>query len=115
MNQAAGGKSRRARGDNMKQVLYINAEREGYAIDQIRNTMTVGELICYLEQFDEDTPVYLKHDRGYTFGAIKESRFEDEEVEGDDDEETDDESENEDYDDARHPGISREEFDRLPK
>ena len=95
----------------MKQSLYINAEREGYGIDQIRNTMTVGELICYLEQFEEDTPVYLKHDNGYTFGAIKESRFEDEDVEGNDDEETD----VEDTNDARHPGISREEFARLPK
>ena len=73
----------------MKQVLYINAEREGYAIDQIRNTMTVGELISYLEQFDEETPVYLKHDRGYTYGAIKESRFEDEEIEEEEVEEDD--------------------------
>ena len=74
----------------MKQSLYINAEREGYGIDQIRNTMTVGELICYLEQFDEDTPVYLKHDRGYTFGGITCGCFEDgeEETEG----ETEDES-----------------------
>jgi len=37
------------KGKTMKQVLYINAEREGYAIDQIRNTMTVGELISYLK------------------------------------------------------------------
>ena len=33
----------------MKQVLYIDAQREGYAIDQVRQTMTVGDLICYLE------------------------------------------------------------------
>ncbi|MEA4896880.1 MAG: hypothetical protein VB115_01420 [Christensenellaceae bacterium] len=62
----------------MKQVLYIDAEREGYGIDQIRNTMTVGELIGYLEQFDEDTPVYLRHDRGYTYGGINWNSFEDE-------------------------------------
>ena len=73
----------------MAHALFINAERQGYASDQIRNTMTVGELISYLEQFEEDTPVYLKHDRGYTYGAIKESRFEDEDVEADADEETD--------------------------
>ena len=41
----------------MKQVLYIDAERTGYSIDQIHSTMTAGELISYLEQFDEDTPV----------------------------------------------------------
>ena len=53
----------------MAKVLYINAQREGYGIDQIRHTMTVGELIRYLEDFDEDTPVYLKHDNGYTYGG----------------------------------------------
>ena len=63
----------------MKQVLYIDAEREGYGIDQIRHTMTVMELIAYLEQFDEDTPVYLRHDRGYTYGGIRSDSFEDEE------------------------------------
>ena len=61
----------------MKQVLYIDAEREGYGIDQIRNTMTVGELIAYLDQFDEDTQVYLRHDRGYTYGGITWNSFED--------------------------------------
>lgn len=38
--------------------------------------MTVGELMAYLEQFDEDAPVYLINDRGYTFGSITESSFE---------------------------------------
>ena len=69
----------------MAHALFINAERQGYAIDQIRNTMTVGELISYLEQFEEDTPVYLKHDRGYTYGAITWNSFEDETLDGDSD------------------------------
>ena len=56
--------------------LYINANRAGYAPDQIRNTMTVGELIAALGAFDEDTPVYLRHDGGYTYGGITEGRFE---------------------------------------
>lgn len=64
----------------MKQVLYIDAERQGYGINQIRKTMTTGELIAYLEQFDEDTPVYLRHDRGYTYGGIRPNSFEDEEM-----------------------------------
>ena len=38
----------------MKEIVYISANREGYGIDQVRHTMTVGELIAYLEQFDED-------------------------------------------------------------
>ena len=60
----------------MKESVYINANREGYGIDQVRHTMTVGELIAYLEQFDEDAQVYLKHDDGYTYGGITEGRFE---------------------------------------
>ena len=50
--------------------LFINAHCAGYAPEQIRHTMTVGELIAALEQFDEDTPVFLKHDGGYTYGGI---------------------------------------------
>lgn len=62
----------------MAKALYINAQREGYGIDQIRHTMTVGELISFLEDFDEDTLVYLKHDNGYTYGGINWNSFEDE-------------------------------------
>lgn len=50
--------------------LYINANRTGYAPDQIRSTMTVAKLIAALEEFPEDAPVYLKHDNGYTYGGI---------------------------------------------
>ena len=66
----------------MKQVLYIDAGREGYGIDQIHSTMTVAELISCLEQFDEDTPVYLRHDGGYTYGGINWNSFADEEIGG---------------------------------
>lgn len=38
--------------------------------------MTVGDLIEYLSQFDEDAQVYLKNDGGYTFGSIDERSFE---------------------------------------
>ena len=60
-----------------KNILMINAERESYEIEQVRATMTVGELIAYLEDFDEDTEVYLKHDNGYTYGGITYNSFED--------------------------------------
>ena len=53
-----------------RQVVIIEAKREGYAPAQISNTMTVGELIDYLSQFDEDADVYLSHDSGYTYGGI---------------------------------------------
>ena len=50
--------------------LFINANRTGYAPDQISHTMTVAELISALEELPEDAPVYLKHDNGYTYGGI---------------------------------------------
>ena len=59
----------------MKNVIYITAMREGYAIDQIHRTMTVGELIDCLSEFPEDAQVYLSHDRGYTYGGITEQRI----------------------------------------
>lgn len=58
------------------EVLIILAEREGYSIDQVRRTMTVGELIEALQEYDEDTPIYLSHDSGYTYGGILQSRME---------------------------------------
>jgi hypothetical protein len=57
--------------------LYIEGRRDGYGTDQINNTMTVAELMSYLEQFEDDTPVYLRNDDGYTFGSITESSFTD--------------------------------------
>lgn len=65
----------------MKEVLMLMAEREGYGVDQIRRTVTVGELMEILSEFDEDLPIYLSHDSGYTYGGILESRFEVQEVE----------------------------------
>ena len=60
--------------------VIINANREGYGTDQIRRTMTVGELIEALSQFDEDTPVYIGNDRKdygwYTYGGIREDDIE---------------------------------------
>lgn len=60
----------------MKRVLYIDAHREGYGIDQVRHTMTVGDLIDYLSQFDEEAQVYLRHDGGYTYGSVTMYSFE---------------------------------------
>lgn len=69
------------------EVLIILAEREGYSIDQVRRTMTVGELIEALQEYDEDTPIYLSHDSGYTYGGILESRMEVQYMNDDEDEE----------------------------
>ena len=62
-------------------ALIMEAERTGYAIDQIHETMTVGELIAFLSDFDEDTPIYTSQDDGYTYGGIRHGSFRDEEGE----------------------------------
>ena len=67
----------------MKNVVYIAAMREGYEIDQIPHTMTVGELIDCLSEFPEDAQIFLSHDRGYTYGGISWGDLE----EGDEDDE----------------------------
>lgn len=41
-------------------MLFIEGRCQGYAPDQIRNTMTVQELINFLEQFDGDTEVMIQ-------------------------------------------------------
>lgn len=56
--------------------LIINAERTGYEPGQIRSTMTVGELIEALSEYDEDTPVYTAQDGGYTYGGLSYDSFE---------------------------------------
>ena len=47
-------------------ALYIDGRRNGYAPCQCGRTMTIGELIEFLQEFDEDRPVYLRNDNGYT-------------------------------------------------
>ena len=51
-------------------VLTIEAHRDGYSVDQVYETMTVGDLIYELENYAEDTAVYIRNDRGYTYGGI---------------------------------------------
>lgn len=61
--------------------LYIEGRRDGYSPEQCGSTMTVAELISYLEQFDEDVKVYLSNDNGYTYGSITDLSFSDDEDE----------------------------------
>lgn len=62
-------------------VLFIDGRRNGYAPDQCGQTMTVGELIDYLSQFDEESPVYLRNDGGYTYGNIDYQSFQEDDEE----------------------------------
>lgn len=63
--------------------LYIEGKHEGYSPEQCRKTITVGEMIAYLSQFDDDTKIYLKNDGGYTYGSITETSFDEEYAEED--------------------------------
>lgn len=53
----------------MQKVL-IETNRTGYSTDQVDRTITVGELIEMLSEFDEDAKIYLSNDNGYTYGGI---------------------------------------------
>jgi len=70
-----------------KGELLIIANREAYSTSQVGDTMTVGELIEVLENYDENDRVYLCHDNGYTYGGIQYDSFieYDEMEDGDDD------------------------------
>ena len=70
-----------------KPVVFIEADREGYAPSQINSTMTVGELIDYLQQFNEDAQVFLSHDNGYTYGGITWGKISDDYIETEEDNE----------------------------
>lgn len=68
-------------------ALIMEANRTGYAPDQIYSTMTVGELIAFLSDFDEDMPIYTSQDNGYTYGGIEYENFREEETDEDEEEE----------------------------
>ena len=77
-------------------VLTIEAHRDGYSVDQVYETMTVSDLIYELENYPEDTPVYISNDRGYTYGGISEDdlslKYVEEEEEEEEEEDEDEDS-----------------------
>ena len=58
-----------------REALFINANNNGYEPSQCGRTITVGELINLLSDNDEDMPLYLKFDNGYSYGSIREDDF----------------------------------------
>lgn len=52
------------------QILFIEGKRNGYDIEGCGKTLTVGDLIELLSEYDEDAPIYLRNDNGYTYGSI---------------------------------------------
>ena len=54
------------------EVAVIRATRDGYSIEQVvKKAITVKELIAELCQFDEESPVVISNDNGYTYGPIR--------------------------------------------
>lgn len=70
-----------------KNVLFIEGRRNGYSPDQCGRTMTVGELIRFLSNYDEDREVFLCNDNGYTYGNITEDSITDDYYDEDDENE----------------------------
>lgn len=68
----------------MEKYLFITGKRNGYSPDQCGHTVTVGELISLLSEYDEDALVYLNNDNGYTYGSITEFDLEPAEYEEED-------------------------------
>lgn len=64
--------------------LVISTLRESYGKDDLR-TLSVGDLISLLSEYDEDALVVLSFDNGYTYGGIRYDMVEEEEDESDDD------------------------------
>ena len=60
----------------MESIICLDTARDAYAIQNCYQTMTVGQLIDLLSQYDEDSPVVFRNDKGYTYVNITEQSFE---------------------------------------
>ena len=53
------------------EALVFEASRSAYSIgDIVDGAITVGELRALLEDYDDETPLVLSHDNGYTYGSL---------------------------------------------
>lgn len=59
----------------MEKYLVLEANRTCYGLEQLGNTMTIGELIELLENYDSDMKICISNDNGYTYGEINEEDF----------------------------------------
>lgn len=57
-------------------TIGIWTSHDCYDVDYAtKRTMTVGELIAELENYDEESKVVFVNDNGYTFGYIDEGKI----------------------------------------
>lgn len=65
-----------------KDCLIVETERYAYAPEACaESTMTVGELMSLLQDYNEDTPVILSNDNGYTFGRLMQDSISEDTIE----------------------------------
>ena len=57
-------------------ALIMNTIYSGYTPSHCYPTMTVGELIEFLSQYDPDTKIYTGHECRDAYGEIRKSHFE---------------------------------------
>lgn len=84
-------------------VLTIEAHRDGYSVDQVYETITVGDLIYFLEDYPDDTPVYISNDRGYTYGGISEDDLSLKYVEEEEEEEDEEDEDEDSFEESKKP------------
>ena len=71
-----------------KKMLLFTGNRDGYSPEQCHHTMTIREMIEYLEDIadchGDDIELFLSNDNGYTYGSISFDDINSGEVEEDD-------------------------------
>lgn len=65
------------------EALFIKADPDGYTPAQCGGTFTVGELKELLESYNDDMPIYLKFNNGYSYGSISDLNFDEAEISND--------------------------------
>jgi hypothetical protein len=67
----------------MKKVVFLESKRDAYNPNDCYCTLTVQELIDSLSDLEPDALVYLRHDNGYSYGAISDCRIREASIDGD--------------------------------
>lgn len=67
----------------MAKYLRIYNERDEYRASLLR-TMTVGEFINWLRQYDRDLKVIISNDRGWTYSRVNDDVIEEIELDDED-------------------------------
>ena len=54
-------------------MVVLETSRDCYGLEDVGSTLTIGELIDKLSEFDSDMKVAFSNDNGYTYGSISRS------------------------------------------